>query len=91
METRVAVMGIIVENMDSVELLNSLLHEFGEYIIGRMGIPYRRRGISIVSIAIDAPQDVISALAGKIGNLDGISVKTAYSNVIGISENANGR
>lgn len=84
-------MGIIVENMDSVELLNSLLHEFGEYIIGRMGIPYRRRGISIVSIAIDAPQDVISALAGKIGNLDGISVKTAYSNVIGISENANGR
>ena len=90
METRVAVMGIIVENMDSVELLNSLLHEFGEYIIGRMGIPYRRRGISIVSIAIDAPQDVISALAGKIGNLDGISVKTAYSNVIGISENANG-
>ena len=91
METRVAVLGIIVENMDSVELLNSLLHEFGEYIIGRMGIPYRRRGISIVSIAIDAPQDVISALAGKIGNLDGISVKTAYSNVIGISENANGR
>lgn len=91
METRVAVMGIIVENMDSVELLNSLLHEFGEYIIGRMGIPYRRRGISIVSIAIDAPQDVISALAGKIGNLDGISVKTAYSNVIGISENANGK
>ena len=91
METRVAVMGIIVENMDSVELLNSLLHEFGEYIIGRMGIPYRRCGISIVSIAIDAPQDVISALAGKIGNLDGISVKTAYSNVIGISENANGR
>ena len=91
METRVAVMGIIVENMDSVELLNSLLHEFGEFIIGRRGIPYRRRGISIVSIAIDAPQDVISALAGKIGNLDGISVKTAYSNVIGISENDNGR
>ena len=91
METRVAVMGIIVENMDSVELLNSLLHEFGEYIIGRMGIPYRRRGISIVSVAIDAPQDVISALAGKIGNLDGISVKTAYSNVIGISENDNSK
>lgn len=91
METRVAVMGIIVENMDSVELLNSLLHEFGEYIIGRMGIPYRRRGISIVSIAIDAPQDVISALAGKIGNLDGISVKTAYSNVIGTNENDNSK
>ncbi len=91
METRVAVMGIIVENMDSVELLNSLLHEFGEYIIGRMGIPYRRRGISIVSIAIDAPQDVISALAGKIGNLDGISVKTAYSNVISANVNDTGK
>ena len=79
-------MGIIVENMESVELLNSLLHEHGEYIIGRMGIPYRRRGISIVSIAIDAPQDKISALAGKIGNLPGISVKTAYSNVTGKNE-----
>ena len=91
METRVAVMGRILENMDSVGLLNSLLHEFGEYIIGRMGIPYRGRGISIVSIAIDAPQDVISALAGKIGNLDGISVKTAYSNVIGTNENDNSK
>jgi len=82
METRVAVMGIIVENTDSVEKLNALLHEYGSYIIGRMGIPYRSRGISIVSIAIDAPQDIISALSGKIGKLDGISVKTAYSNVI---------
>ena len=75
-------MGIIVENIDSVEQLNALLHEYGHYIIGRMGIPYRERSINIVSIAIDAPQDVISALAGKIGNLDGISVKTAYSNVL---------
>lgn len=75
-------MGIIVENTVSVERLNLLLHEYGEYIIGRMGIPYRQRGISIVSIAIDAPQDVISSLSGKIGNLDGISVKTAYSNVV---------
>lgn len=82
MQTRVAVMGIIVENTDSVERLNALLHEYGHYIIGRMGIPYRERSINIVSIAIDAPQDVISALAGKIGNLDGISVKTAYSNVL---------
>ncbi len=81
MQTRVAVMGIVVENTDSVERLNTLLHEYGSYIIGRMGIPYRARGINIVSIAIDAPQDVISALSGKIGNLDGISVKTAYSNV----------
>ena len=82
MQTRVAVMGIIVENIDSVEQLNALLHEYGHYIIGRMGIPNRERSINIVSIAIDAPQDVISALAGKIGNLDGISVKTAYSNVL---------
>ena len=82
MQTRVAVMGIIVENINSVEQLNALLHEYGHYIIGRMGIPYRERSINIVSIAIDAPQDVISALAGKIGNLDGISVKTAYSNVL---------
>ena len=82
MQTRVGVMGIIVENTDSVEQLNALLHEYGHYIIGRMGIPYRERSINIVSIAIDAPQDVISALAGKIGNLDGISVKTAYSNVL---------
>lgn len=81
MQTRVAVMGIVVENTDSVKRLNTLLHEYGSYIIGRMGIPYRARNINIVSIAIDAPQDVISALSGKIGNLDGISVKTAYSNV----------
>ena len=81
MEKRVAVMGIIVENPASVEALNALLHEFGDYIIGRMGIPYRERGISIVSIAIDAPQNAISTLSGKIGNLPGISVKTAYSNV----------
>ena len=82
MLTRVAVLGFIVEKTDSVEQLNALLHEYGHYIIGRMGIPYRERSINIVSIAIDAPQDVISALAGKIGNLDGISVKTAYSNVL---------
>ncbi len=79
METRVAVMSIIVENGESVEKLNGLLHEFGEYIIGRMGIPYRKRGISIISIALDAPQNTISALAGKIGTLPGIHVKTAYS------------
>jgi len=82
MDTRVAVMSIIVENMDSVEPLNALLHENGQYIIGRMGIPYHKRGISIISIALDAPQDAIAALAGKVGNLKGISVKTAYSSVI---------
>lgn len=80
METRVAVMGIIVENTDSVHELNELLHMYAEYIVGRMGIPYRKHNISIVSIAIDAPQDIISALSGKIGSLNGISVKTAYSN-----------
>lgn len=81
METRVAIMGIIVENTDSVERLNFLLHEYGPYIIGRMGIPYREKKIHIVSIAVDAPQDIISAMAGKIGKLEGISVKTAYSNI----------
>jgi len=81
MDTRVAVIGIIVENPDSVERLNAVLHEYGSYIIGRMGVPYRQRGINVISVAIDAPSDVISALAGKIGNLDGVSSKTAYSNV----------
>lgn len=81
MQTRVAVMAIIVERTDAVESLNAVLHEYGEYIIGRMGIPYRAKGINIVSIAIDAPQDTISALAGKLGNIEGLSVKTAYSNV----------
>ena len=79
METRVAIIGIIVENTESVTVLNQLLHEYGEYIIGRMGIPYKQKDINIMSIAIDAPQNTISALTGKIGNLDGISVKTAYS------------
>ncbi|HJC58595.1 MAG TPA: iron-only hydrogenase system regulator [Candidatus Eisenbergiella intestinipullorum] len=82
MDTRVAVMSIIVENPETVEQLNALLHEYGEFIIGRMGLPYRKRNISIISIALDAPQNTISALAGKIGNLSGVSVKTAYSGVI---------
>ncbi len=79
METRVAVMGIIVQNLESAEQLNSILHEFSEHVIGRMGIPYREKKISILSVAVDAPQDVISALAGKIGRLSGVSVKTAYA------------
>ena len=81
MEKRVAVMGIIVENRDVVQEVNNILHEYAEFIIGRMGIPYKEKKISIISIAIDAPQDEISALSGKIGKLPGISVKTAYSNV----------
>ena len=82
METRVAVIGIIVEDEDSVEALNALLHEYGRYVIGRMGVPYRSRGVNVISVAVDAPSDVISALAGKIGGLAGVSAKTAYSNVI---------
>ncbi len=82
MEKRIAVIGIIVENMQSVEKLNSLLHDFSDIIVGRMGLPYRERNLSIVSIAVDASQDVISELTGKIGKIDGISVKTAYSNKI---------
>ena len=81
MQTRVAVMSAIVENTDSVEKLKELLHQYGEFIIGRMGLPYKTRKINIVSIALDAPQDTISSLAGKLGNLPGVSVKTAYSNV----------
>lgn len=74
-------MSAIVENTDSVEKLNELLHQYGEFIIGRMGLSYKTRKINIVSIALDAPQDTISSLAGKLGNLPGVSVKTAYSNV----------
>ncbi|HWQ71244.1 MAG TPA: TM1266 family iron-only hydrogenase system putative regulator [Desulfitobacteriaceae bacterium] len=81
METRVAIIGIIVEDNDSVEKLNNILHEYRQYIFGRMGIPYRSRKINVISIAVDAPQDTISALSGKIGKLAGISAKTAYSNV----------
>ena len=80
METRVAIAAIIVENQDSVAPLNELLHEYSRYIIGRMGIPYKEKGISIISIAMDAPQNAISALTGKIGRLKGVSTKTTYSN-----------
>ncbi len=79
METRVALIGIVVENPESVMTLNALLHEYGAYIIGRMGIPYRKRGISVISVALDAPLDVVSALSGKLGMLDGVSTKTVYS------------
>ena len=75
-------MSIIVERVDAAEKINGLLHEYGEYIIGRMGIPYRKRGISIISVALDAPQNAIAALSGRIGAIEGVSVKTAYSGVI---------
>ena len=81
MATRVAVMSIIVENPESVEKLNQILHENGQYIIGGMGIPYREKKINIISIALDAPQNTLSSLAGKIGSLTGVSVKTAYSGI----------
>ncbi len=79
METRVAIASIIVENPDSVAPLNDLLHEYREYIIGRMGIPYREKKIAIISIAMDAPQDIINAMAGRIGRLKGVTAKTIYS------------
>ena len=78
-ESRIAVMAIIVENRESVDALNQLLHEYGDYIVGRMGLPYEKKGVNIISIALDAPNDTISALAGKIGNIPEISVKTAYA------------
>ena len=80
MKSRVAVMAIIVENSESVCKLNDLLHDSGDYILGRMGLPYKKRGINIISIALDAPEDVINTMAGKIGRLNGVTVKTAYSN-----------
>lgn len=79
MNTRVAMISIIVENPNSVEQLNTILHQYANYIIGRMGIPYSKKNISIISVAVDAPEDVISALSGKIGRLEGITSKTAYS------------
>ena len=81
METRVAVIGIIVEDVESTGKLNEILHEYGWCIIGRMGVPYRTRGINVISVAVDAPMNDISALARRIGALPGVSVKTAYSNV----------
>ncbi len=81
MDTRIALVGIIVEDKESTQELNQLLHEYGNYIIGRMGIPYREKNVSIISVAVDAPQDIINALSGKLGRLKGISVKTVYSNI----------
>ena len=79
MDTRVALIGIMVENPDSIKKMNQLLHEYGPYIIGRMGIPYGERSLSIISIVVDAPMNQISSLSGKLGMLDGISTKTTYS------------
>ena len=79
MDTRVAVIGIILENPDAVDAMNHLLTQYGAYIIGRMGVPYEKKSISVISVVMDAPQDIISALSGKIGALKGIQTKTIYS------------
>ena len=79
METRLAVMSIVVRSKESVNEINEILHEYGDFIIGRMGIPYKERNINLISVALDAPQDDISAISGKIGNLDNVEVKTAYA------------
>ncbi len=81
MENRVALIGIIVENLESVEKLNNTLHDYEKYIIGRMGIPYKKRGISIISIVIDAPNDIISSISGKLGMIPEVSIKTMYSKI----------
>ena len=80
-ENKVAVISMIVENGEAVDEFNALLHGYGEFIIGRMGIPYKARGINIISVALDAPRDTISTLAGKLGNLPGVSVKTAVAGI----------
>ena len=81
METRVAVIAVVIEDRSNVDAFNQLLHQYADYIIGRMGIPYKERQVSLISIAVDAPADVISALSGKIGMLQGITAKTVYSRV----------
>lgn len=79
MDNRVAIIGIIIENTESAQKLNEILHLYNNHIIGRMGLPYKEKKICIISIAVDAPEDVISALSGKIGRLPGVSSKTLYS------------
>ena len=79
METRVAVIAILVEDSEQAAALNGVLHEYAAYVIGRMGIPYRQKNLSIISVAVDAPQDVISAMSGRIGRLEGVTAKTVYS------------
>ena len=79
--TRIAVLAIVVENQESSVRINELLHEYGRYIIGRMGVPYPAKNLSLISVAIDAPEDAISALTGKFGKVDGVTVRTAYSKV----------
>ena len=81
LDTRVAVISIIVENDSSTSEINEMLSNFSDYVVGRMGVPYKERCVRLISVAVDAPQDKISALSGRIGNLDGVSVKTAYASI----------
>ena len=80
-DTRIAMIAIVVEDRECTSALNEVLHEYGQYVIGRMGIPYREKAISLISVAVDAPMDVTSAMTGKLGNVPGLTVKTAYSKV----------
>ncbi|WP_027398774.1 TM1266 family iron-only hydrogenase system putative regulator [Anaerovorax odorimutans] len=79
METRIALIGIIVENQNSAESINGILHEYGDYIVGRMGVPYAKKGISVISVIVDAPNDIISTISGKLGMIPNVSTKTVYS------------
>ena len=81
MDTRVAVISIIVEDDSSTADINALLSDFSDYVIGRMGVPYKERRVRLISVAVDAPQDKIAALSGRIGSLEGVSVKTAYASI----------
>jgi len=81
METRIALVGIVVEDQDSAKKINDILHEYREYIVGRMGIPYHKRNISVISIVIDAPCDIVSALSGKLGMVPHVNTKTVYSKI----------
>ena len=87
MENRISLIGIIVQDTDSAEKINQLLHEYGEYIVGRMGLPYRCRGVNIISVILDAPNPVVSALSGKLGMLPGVNTKTVYASLKGGGDN----
>ena len=89
MENRIALIGIIVEDKEAVQRLNEVLHEYGEFIVGRMGIPYHKRNISVISVVVDAPNDVISALSGKLGMVPHVNIKTVYSKVSAVPVNHN--
>lgn len=86
METRIALIGIVVESKDSVKKLNDILHDYGEYIIGRMGIPCPKRNIAVISIVMDAHKDTISSLSGKLGMIPHVNIKTVYSKISSITE-----